>query len=76
MIATGETNTLQDFVVDVFSQLGHDWQEHVSTDPSLLRPSEIMVSRGNPLKAEKELGWKAQYRMHDVIRMMIEAEQS
>lgn len=76
VIATGETNTLQDFVVDVFSQLGLDWQEHVSTDPSLLRPSEIMVSRGNPLKAEKELGWKAQYRMHDVIRMMIEAEQS
>ena len=74
VIATGETNTLQDFVVEVFEQLGLDWQEHVSTDPSLLRPSEIMVSRGNPLKAEKELGWKAQYRMHDVIRLMLESE--
>ncbi len=71
VIATGETNTLQDFVIEVFNQLGLDWQEHVSTDPSLLRPSEIMVSRGNPFKAEKEIGWKAQYRMRDVIRMML-----
>jgi GDPmannose 4,6-dehydratase len=71
VIATGETNTLQDFVVEVFSQLQLDWQEYVSTDPSLLRPSEIMVSRGNPLKAEKKLGWKVRYKMKDVIRMMI-----
>ncbi len=33
-----------------------------------------MISRGNPLKAEQELGWKAEHRMNDVIRMMIEAE--
>lgn len=76
VIATGETNTLEDFVVEVFTQLGLDWQGHVTTDPSLIRPSEIMISRGKPLKAEKELGWKAQYRMRDVIRMMLEAEQS
>jgi GDPmannose 4,6-dehydratase len=74
VIATGETNTLEGFVIEVFSQLGFDWQEYVSTDASLLRPSEIMVSKGNPARAEKELGWKAQYRMKDVIRMMIAAE--
>ena len=74
VIATGETNTLEGFVVEVFTQLGLDWQEYVSTDPSLLRPSEIMVSRGNPQKAEKELEWKAKYKMRDVIRLMLEAE--
>jgi GDPmannose 4,6-dehydratase len=74
VISTGETNTLHDFVVEVFSQLQLDWQEYVSTDPSLLRPSEIMLSRGNPLKAEKELGWKVHYKMKDVIRMMIAEE--
>lgn len=74
VIATGETNTLEDFVVEVFTQLGLNWQEHVIADSSLLRPSEIMVSRGDTTKAEKKLGWKARYRMKDVIRMMIEAE--
>jgi GDPmannose 4,6-dehydratase len=75
VIATGETNTLEAFVAETFAQLGLDWQEHVSTDPSLLRPSEIMVSRGNPVKAGKELGWRAQNRMRDVVRIMINAEQ-
>ena len=75
VIATGETNTLESFVAETFAQLGLDWQEHVSTDPSLLRPSEIMVSRGNPGKAANELGWRAEHRMTDVIRIMIAAEQ-
>ena len=74
VIATGETNTLEDFVMETFAQLGLDWQEHVSTDSSLLRPSEIMASRGNPKKAEIELGWRAENRMRDVIRIMIAAE--
>jgi len=74
VIATGETNSLQDFVVETFAQLDLDWKKYVSINESLLRPSEIMISRGNPLKAEQELGWKAEHRMNDVIRMMIEAE--
>lgn len=75
VIATGETNTLENFVVETFSQLGLDWQNHVCTDPTLLRPSEIMISRGNPAKAFAELGWQAQSRMRDVVRIMISAEQ-
>jgi GDP-D-mannose dehydratase len=34
-----------------------------------------MVSRGNPAKAQTILGWQAQQRMKDVIRIMITAEQ-
>jgi GDPmannose 4,6-dehydratase len=48
VIATGETNTLEEFVSEVFSFVGLDWHDHVVTDSSLLRPSEIMISRGNP----------------------------
>jgi GDPmannose 4,6-dehydratase len=75
VIATGETNTLEAFIAKTFAQLSLDWQEHVSSDPSLLRPSEIMVSRGNPDKAVRELGWRAENHMRDVIRIMIDAEQ-
>jgi GDPmannose 4,6-dehydratase len=76
VIATGKTNTLQDFVVTVFEKVGLDWTQHVVTDPKLLRPSEIMVSRGNPAKALDKLGWQAKYKMRDVIRLIIEAEQA
>ncbi|MDA8414846.1 MAG: GDP-mannose 4,6-dehydratase [Desulfobacteraceae bacterium] len=74
VIATGETNTLEDFVAETFDQLGLNWRDHVSSDPSLLRPSEIMISRGNPGKAGKDLGWRAENRMRDVVRIMIDAE--
>jgi GDPmannose 4,6-dehydratase len=72
VIATGETNRLEDFVAEVFSCVGLDWRVHVESDPSLLRPSEIMVSSANPEKSIQMLGWQATYRMKDVARMMVE----
>jgi GDPmannose 4,6-dehydratase len=76
VIATGETNTLQDFVAAVFETVGLDWSQHVVSDPTLLRPSEIMVSRGNPAKALEKLGWQATRKMRDVIELLVAAEQS
>jgi GDPmannose 4,6-dehydratase len=72
VIATGESNRLEDFVAEVFRCVGLDWREHVESDPSLLRPSEIMVSRANPEKSARMLGWQPTYRMKDVARMMVE----
>jgi GDPmannose 4,6-dehydratase len=74
VIATGESNTLEDFVAEAFQVFGLDWREHVISDPSLLRPSEIMVSRGNPEKAARDLGWRADSRMREVISRMAKAE--
>ena len=76
VIATGETNPLEEFVAEAFSCVGLNWRDHVITDPSLYRPTEISVGRGNPAKAEKVLGWKARYRMRDVVRMMTEHERA
>ncbi|MGB7443310.1 MAG: GDP-mannose 4,6-dehydratase [Coleofasciculaceae cyanobacterium] len=73
VIATGETNKLEDFVAEVFACLGLDWQEHVVTDASLLRLTDIAVGRANPHKAKEKLGWQAKYKMRDVARMMVEA---
>lgn len=75
IIATGETNLLQDFIAETFRQLGLDWQKYVSTDSSLIRPSEIMLSKANPEKAATNLGWRAKSRMKEVISTMITAEQ-
>jgi GDPmannose 4,6-dehydratase len=74
VIATGETNSLEDFVAVAFEAVGLSWREHVVSDPSLLRPSEIMISKGNPNKALKKLGWRANRKMRDVIKMITCAE--
>ena len=74
VIATGESYKLEDFVAAAFACVGLDWHEHVAIDASLLRPTDIAVGRGNPTKARQQLGWQAQSKMNDVVRMMVEAK--
>jgi GDPmannose 4,6-dehydratase len=75
VIATGETRPLRDFVELAFKQVGLDWHEHTVIDSSLFRPTELLVGRANPAKAAAQLGWSAQFHMHDVARMMVQAEE-
>lgn len=74
VIATGESNTLEEFVATAFSYLDLDWREHTIIDTSLLRPTDIAIGRANPRKATEVLGWKANYKMNSVAKMMIDAE--
>jgi GDPmannose 4,6-dehydratase len=74
VIATGETNTLEDFVRVTFECFGLDWREHVVTNEAFFRPTDIMYSSGNPLKAEQRLGWKARNKMRDVVALLVDAE--
>ncbi len=74
VIATGQANSLEDFVATAFSQLGLDWRDHVDIDKALFRPSEIQCGVGDASRAQKILGWQAQKRMLDVVAAMIDAE--
>ncbi|WP_045222773.1 GDP-mannose 4,6-dehydratase [Desulfonatronum thioautotrophicum] len=73
VIATGKTFSLEDFTRQVFEHLDLDWTSHVRTNPDFIRPTDIMVSRADPSKADRNLGWRAQFTMPDVARMMVEA---
>ena len=70
VIATGETYSLREFVAEIFSSFGLDWQDHVDFDTEFVRPNELLVSRADPYKAYRELGWLAKYKMRDVARML------
>ena len=74
IIATGETKSLEQFVNAAFTNVGLNWRQHVVTDPGLFRPTDLGVSRANPTKAWNKLGWRAQHKMDDVVRLMMEAE--
>jgi len=76
VIATGETHSLRDFVAEAFGVLGIDWKPHVMTDAALIRPSEIMVSRGDPQEAASKLGWSARTRMAGVVELMVRGQQA
>ena len=74
VIATGETNTLEDFVAAAFACVGRNWRDHVVANPALHRPIDILYSSGNPSKAARLLGWKAEKKMTDIVGLLVDAE--
>ncbi|WP_292792289.1 GDP-mannose 4,6-dehydratase [Nostoc sp. NMS7] len=76
VIATGESSSLEEFVAAAFASVNLDWRNHVVIDNSLLRPTDLAVGRGNPVKAKDKLGWQAKYKMKQVVQMMVEAKRS
>lgn len=71
VIATGATHPLEDFVAEAFQALGLDWHDHVTSDPSLMRPTDLRISRADPALAASVLGWRANTGMREVVRKMV-----
>jgi GDPmannose 4,6-dehydratase len=74
VIATGVSFSLQEFVAEAFNYFDLNWRDYVVSDSSLLRPTDLSISRGNAEKASQNLNWRAKYKMPDIVKMMIEAE--
>lgn len=74
VIATGETHSLKEFVEKSFEYFGLAWHEHVNFNTKLRRPTDIIHSCGNPIKALTTLGWQAKKDLDGVIQSMCQAE--
>ena len=73
VIATGKTNPLKRFIQVAFEAVGLDWHEYVRVNPDFIRPSELMISKGNPNKARQVLGWEAKYQLNEIVNDMVSA---
>jgi GDPmannose 4,6-dehydratase len=74
VIATGECHSLEEFTREAFSAVSLDWLDYVKIDETLYRPVDLVYSVGNPSKAWEKLGWRAKYKMADVVRMMVKSK--
>jgi len=74
VIATGRSVPLKHFVQSAFAYFDLNMDEYLELNEILLRPTELQCSYANPQKAFKQLGWKAQYDVDNVVKMMIEEE--
>lgn len=75
VVATGQSQSLENFVEAAFAHFNLNYKDHVETNNSLLRPTELMHGLGDATKAAKILGWQAQKTMIDVIEDMAQAEE-
>jgi GDPmannose 4,6-dehydratase len=71
VIATGQSNTVKDFVELAFGELGLDWQKYVELDPRYLRPTEVDALIGDASMAQAELGWNHKVRLDGLAKLMV-----
>lgn len=74
VVATAEMHSVRDFVEIAFGYAGLDYREYVVIDPSLYRPAEVDILRGNPAKARARLGWSSQVPLRSLICEMVDAD--
>ena len=74
VIATGETNSVRDFLGEAFGYVNLDWQKYVEIDPRYYRPTEVDVLLGDASKARQKLGWRPKVKFRDLVRMMVDAD--
>jgi GDP-D-mannose dehydratase len=55
-----------------FSAVGLNSCDHLQTDSSLLRPSDLKYSAMDPTRIYSALGWKASLGLQEIIEQMME----
>ena len=75
VVASGSSHSLREFVEAAFAAVGLDPGKHVRTDAALIRPADIPVSRGDPRRVARELGWRATVGFSELVARMVAAEQ-
>lgn len=74
VIATGESRSIRDLCHAVFSGFDLDYKEFVRSDPTLLRPTDPEISRGDSSKARSVLKWRPTTSFEDLVIMMTNHE--
>lgn len=74
VVASGETHSVREFVIAVFSRLGLDYEKYVKVDPSFFRPTEKVQLCGNPAKAVERLKWRRTKDFRGIVEEMVACE--
>lgn len=83
VIATGESHSVYEFVVEVLHCLGlipagavvaDVVNEYVEVDSRLFRTGEIHDLRGDATLARHDLHWQPEVDFHELVRMMVESD--
>jgi GDPmannose 4,6-dehydratase len=74
VVATGQTNSVEDFLDEAFSYVDLDWRNHVELDPKYLRPAEVDYLIGDAGKAKRAFGWEPKVTFKELVRLMVDAD--
>ena len=73
VISTGKLSKLSDFVELAFSYFDLDWKNHVEYSDQLKRPSDVIISGGDPSLVSVELNWSHRLSLEQIVEEMCKA---
>lgn len=72
VLATGTTNSVEDFLQASFEAVNLNWRDCVETDPRFIRPAEVSKLVGDPSMAAEKLDWRAHTTLPELAGIMVE----
>ena len=72
VLATGTLYTVEAFLTAAFDAVQLDWRDYVEQDERYMRPAEVSKLVGDPAKANRQLGWKAETVLPDLAHTMVQ----
>ena len=72
VLATGETQTIRQFLDYSFEHLELDWNDYVEIDPRYFRPTEVNLLLGDATKAREMLGWEPTTSCRELAQLMVD----
>ena len=74
VVATGETYSVRDFLIQAFKYVNLNWEDYVAFDARYLRPAEVDLLIGDPTKAKTKLNWKPSVTFPELVNLMVQAD--
>jgi len=74
VIGTGETHSVEEFLIEAFNYVELDYKEYIKIDPRYFRPTEVELLLADASKARKELGWSPRITFKELVKIMVDSD--
>jgi len=74
VIGTGETHSVEEFLIEAFNYVNLNYKEYVKIDPRYFRPTEVELLLADSSKARKELDWNPRITFKELVKIMIDSD--
>jgi GDPmannose 4,6-dehydratase len=74
VVGTGELHTLRQLCQAAYRRVGLNWQDHVVSDPALVRPMETGQTLADASKARRILNWAPTLSFEEMVHKMVDAQ--
>jgi GDPmannose 4,6-dehydratase len=74
VIGSNTSYSVLDLCEVAFAAADLNWQDHVTADEALMRPTEITVLKGDYTAAKRDLGWQPRTSFAELVQLMVAAD--